>query len=173
MEHAVESKPILYLVSLCLILTIITDRIKSFKDPTEPLTPGVLYVGVAALGGSIIARNRFIGTRLLLPPAFFFLSLNYFLPKTSHNVLSYFGLLEETYFPDIAHKHAVANAHTRMGWEMFKESSQAGRKKFTDGAQNLVEKIQEVSGLKLKEAFKTVESKVKEVEKKVEGYSTK
>ena len=71
---------------------------KSLVAPDEPLTPGILYVGVATLTGSVLARNR-IFWRLTLPPALFILSLNHFLPKTSHNVSSYLGSLEDAHFP--------------------------------------------------------------------------
>ncbi|KAF8656153.1 hypothetical protein AX16_002722 [Volvariella volvacea WC 439] len=142
----------------------VENRIKSIISPSEPLTPGLLYVGVATLSGSIIGRNRFILTRLFLPPAFFFLSLNYFLPKTSHNLSDYLGSLEDTYFPTVSQKHEIAKAHTIMGWEMLKETTKDGRKRLTEGTVSLVEKIQESTGLKLKDAFsvetKKVESKV-------------
>ncbi|KAG9099941.1 hypothetical protein FS749_016705 [Ceratobasidium sp. UAMH 11750] len=49
----------------------IESRIKSLISPEEPVTPGVLYVGVAALSGSVYARGRSLPTRLLLPPALF------------------------------------------------------------------------------------------------------
>ncbi|TFK65863.1 hypothetical protein BDN72DRAFT_962195 [Pluteus cervinus] len=151
----------------------VENRIKSIVDPTEPLTPGALYVGIAALSGSVIARNRFIGTRLLLPPAFFFLALNHFLPKTSHNLSSYFASLEETYFPTLAQKHDVANAHSAMAWERLKESSKEGREKLAQGTENLVDKIQELTGLRLKEnlgwgSVKKVEGKVLEAVKAFE-----
>jgi organizing structure protein 2 len=74
----------------------------------------VLYVGVASLTGSILARNRSIFSRVLLPPALFYLSFKYFLPKTTQNVSAYAGSLEEKHFPALAQKHAVAIAHSRI-----------------------------------------------------------
>ena len=35
-----------------------TARVKSLISPEEPITPGILYVGVAALSGSVFARGR-------------------------------------------------------------------------------------------------------------------
>ncbi len=126
---------------------------KSLIAPEEPLTPGLLYVGVATLTGSVIARNRIILTRLILPPTLLVLSLNHFLPKTSHNISSYLGQLEDTYFPTLAEKHAIANAHTAMTWERAKEATASGRETFGRGVENVLTRVQESTGLKLKEAL--------------------
>ena len=55
------------------------------------------YVSIATLSGSIIARNRVLATRLLLPPTFLIFSANYFLPKTTASLSAYLGSLEETF----------------------------------------------------------------------------
>ncbi|CAL1697432.1 unnamed protein product [Somion occarium] len=131
----------------------VEKRVKSLIDPEEPLTPGILYVGVATLTGSVLARNRLLLWRLALPPTLLLLSLNHFLPKTTHNISSYLSTLEETYFPTLAEKHAIANAHTRMTWERAKEATQNGRERISQGLVGAIDKAQEVSGLKLKETL--------------------
>ncbi|RDX51735.1 hypothetical protein OH76DRAFT_1463125 [Lentinus brumalis] len=130
----------------------VENRVKSLIAPDEPLTPGILYVGVATLTGSVLARNR-IFWRLTLPPALFILSLNHFLPKTSHNVSSYLGSLEETHFPTLAEKHEIAKAHTAMTWERVKDATQNGRETFSEGVATLVGKVEEATGLKLRETL--------------------
>ncbi|KAF9468347.1 apolipo protein O-domain-containing protein [Collybia nuda] len=131
----------------------VENRVKAIISPEESLTPGLLYVGVATLSGSIIARNRFLPTRLLLPPAFLLISANHFLPKTTTNLRSYFASLEETYFPSFAEKHETANQHTLMTWERIKDTTQNGRGWLNKGAEKTMEKIQETTGLKLKETL--------------------
>ncbi|RDB18218.1 MICOS subunit MIC26 [Hypsizygus marmoreus] len=131
----------------------IENRVKSIVSPNESITPGILYVGVATLSGSIIARNRILATRLLLPPTFLLISANYFLPETTANLSSYLGSLEEKYFPTMAQKHDVANAHTRMTWERIKDATQNGREWVTHGAVSAVERVQVATGLKLKETL--------------------
>ncbi|RPD54981.1 hypothetical protein L226DRAFT_509315 [Lentinus tigrinus ALCF2SS1-7] len=130
----------------------VENRVKSLVAPDEPLTPGILYVGVATLTGSVLARNR-IFWRLTLPPALLILSLNHFLPKTSHNVSSYLGSLEETHFPTLAEKHEIAKAHSAMTWERVKDATQNGRETFSEGVANLVGKVEETTGLKLRETL--------------------
>jgi MICOS complex subunit MIC26 len=91
--------------------------------------------------------------RLLLPPTLLVLSMNHFLPKTSHNISSYLGQLEDTHFPALAEKHAIANAHTAMTWDRAKEATASGRETFGRGLESLLSRVQESTGLKLKEAL--------------------
>jgi organizing structure protein 2 len=136
------------------------DRVKAIISPNESLTPGLLYVGIATLTGSIIARNRTLPIRFLLPPIFLVASANHFLPETTGNLSSYFGSLEETYFPFLSAKHNVANAHTRMTWERVKDATASSREQLNRGAMSAVEKVQEVTGLKMKETFGWTSEKV-------------
>ena len=161
-----------------------TDRVKSIISPSESMTPGLLYVGIATLTGSILARNRNILTRLLLPPIFLVASANHFLPKSTGNLSDYFGSLEDRFFPELAQKHEVAKAHSQMTWQRIKDATKSGRDQINRGAVVAVEKVQETTGLKLKETFgwresraeklvpaakAALEQKVDEVEKVVEA----
>lgn len=131
----------------------LSGRVKSLVVPEEPLTPGILYVGVATLTGSIISRNRFLPTRLFLPPLFFLLTLNHFLPKTSHNLSLYASELEERYAPKLKEKHDIANAHTRMTWEKAKDATRDGRERLGGAVEGFVGRVQDATGLKLRETL--------------------
>lgn len=172
---------LLSFLPLCLIniLQPCADRIKSIISANESLTPGLLYVGIATLTGSILARNRMLPTRFLLPPVFLLASANHFLPETTGNLSSYFGSLEETYFPSLSEKHDVAKAHTQMTWEKMKDVTASSRDQLNRGAMTAVEKVQEMTGLKLRETLgwtgekvealkATVDEKLVESENKVE-----
>ncbi|KAG6915978.1 hypothetical protein DXG01_009030 [Tephrocybe rancida] len=157
----------------------IESRVKSIISPNESLTPGLLYVGVATLSGSILARNRILATRLFLPPLFLFVSAKHLLPQTTANLTSYLSSLEQTYFPTLAQKHDIANAHTQMTLERIKDASQNSRTWVNQGAVAVVEKVQEATGLKLKETLgwsqaeiRHVEAKASEVTKVVEEKAT-
>ena len=161
-EHAVERafyflffnvSPPVY--SLCNARTrfFFLDRVKALIAPDEPLTPALLYVGVASLTGSILARNRTVFTRVMLPPTLFLLSSKYFLPKTTQNVSAYAGSLEEKHFPSLAQKHSVAIAHTQMTWERLLAAGISGRDTVQDGLGSAVRKVQELTGLKVHEAL--------------------
>ncbi|KAG6887949.1 hypothetical protein C0995_011389 [Termitomyces sp. Mi166 len=144
----------------------IENRVKSIISPNESLTPGLLYVGVATLSGSILARNRMLATRLLLPPIFLFASAKHFLPQTTENFTSYLGSLEDTYFPTLSEKHAIASAHTQMAWERLKDASQNGREWVNRGAATAVDKIQEATGLKLNETLGWSQARLQRVQAK-------
>lgn len=51
--------------------------------------------------------------RLLLPPTLLIGALNYFLPKTTHNVNAYLTGLERAHFPAVAEQHEAANQALR------------------------------------------------------------
>jgi len=129
----------------------VEKRVKSIVSPKEQITAGLLYTGIATLTGSIMARNRSYLARLTLPGALFFVSLNHFLPETTGNLSSYVGSVEERYFPKVAEKHAIANAHARMTWERVKESTRDGREWVGRNVDWSVKKVQEVTGLKVRD----------------------
>lgn len=101
-------------------------------------------------------------TRFLLPPIFLVTSANHFLPETTGNLSFYFGSLEERYFPYLSQKHDVANAHTQMTWEMLKDATASSREQLNRGAIAAVEKVQEMTGLKLRETLGWTTDKVEE-----------
>ena len=121
--------------------------------PEEQLTPAILYIGVATLTGSVLARGRSLPIRFLLPPTLLVASSHHFLPKTTTNVSDYFGSLEDTYLPTVAEKHRIANAHTAMTWERIKDAAASGRSGVEGGLSTVVDQIQTITGLKLRDAL--------------------
>lgn len=130
-----------------------TGRVKSIHDPTEPLTPSSLYIAISTLTGSILTRSRSLPPRFLAPPTFFFLSLSYFLPRTSANLNAYLGSLEDKYLPGVAHVHDTGKAHSRMGWEMMKERLGEGRESVMRGLEGVLGTVQDKTGLKVREMW--------------------
>ncbi|CAG8568676.1 178_t:CDS:2 [Ambispora gerdemannii] len=64
-----------------------TERaINDVVSPKERLIPEVLYVGVAGLAGSVLAKNRGAFLRLTTPIVFTIAASYYFLPITSRNI---------------------------------------------------------------------------------------
>ncbi|CAG7851112.1 MICOS complex subunit {ECO:0000256/RuleBase:RU363021} [Serendipita indica DSM 11827] len=108
-EHAVES------------------RLKSLAPPpeTEPLFPGALWVGIAALSGSIVAQQLrpTLMRRIIYPPVWGLIAANYFLPLHTVNVGKYVYELEERYVPNLA------KAQSRLAERMI-EASASSRESF-------------------------------------------
>jgi len=142
-------------------------RVRALASPDESFTPALLYVGVATLSGSVLARGRGLFCRTTVPPVLLVLSLNHFLPKTTHNLRTYGGELEERYFPTFSEKHAIGQAHALMAWEQTKESWHNGVEKVEAGAGRIFKMIEETTGLKVAEALGAGRTLVKKTEVEV------
>ncbi|CAE6483472.1 unnamed protein product [Rhizoctonia solani] len=130
----------------------VESRIRSLISPEEPLTPGILYVGVAALSGSVFARGRSLPTRVLLPPTLFFGALNYFLPKTTHNVNAYVYGLERAHAPALADTHDAADKALRDAVKQIRTSYNSMRGGVSHIVEDSVDGLESTTGLKLRDA---------------------
>ncbi|KAF7312886.1 MICOS complex subunit [Mycena kentingensis (nom. inval.)] len=149
----------------------VEHRIKSLIPPPteERILPGALYAAVAFLSGAILARHRALPIRALLPPALGLGAATHFLPRLSANVRAYAGDLEDEYAPELARVHETGKAHAAMGWARVVEATSGARASAEGAVTGVVGKVQEVTGLKLREALgvKAVEKEKKEEEKKL------
>ncbi|WVN88389.1 uncharacterized protein L203_103596 [Cryptococcus depauperatus CBS 7841] len=140
-------------------------EVKSVLPHDEYLTPGIIYVLVASLSGSVLTRTRSLPVRFLAPPLFTLLAFPYFLPKTSHNIRGYFSKLEDKYFPEFAAKHdhfvQTGVAHSSMLWSRLGNATEDAR----EWGHNAVEGMEKTTGLKLGEAMSKVERERLEQEK--------
>ncbi|KAK9233926.1 apolipo protein O-domain-containing protein [Lipomyces kononenkoae] len=85
----------------------VTTTVSELKSENEALFPGAIYVLVATLTGSIVARKRNVVLRgLLVPSAFGVAAFAYFLPTTYTNVGNLIWKFELI-------APAVANAHVK------------------------------------------------------------
>lgn len=155
--------------SLTACHVLVTDsnvgEVKSVLPPDEALNPGLIYVLVAGLSGSVLSRTRSLPVRFLAPPLFTLLAFPYFLPKTSHNVRKYLSNLEDKHFPEFAarHDHFVQTgvAHWGMLWGRIEDATEDAR----EWGHRAVEGVERTTGLRLGEAVSKVE---KEKERLVE-----
>ncbi|KAG9046231.1 hypothetical protein FS837_004829 [Tulasnella sp. UAMH 9824] len=144
----------------------VEKQVKELIPKDEPMTPGLLYVGVATLTASVIGRRRSLPVRLVLPPVFFAASLAYFLPKTSHNVSSYLSSLEETYFPGFAAQHAELNKNVSESVSSTLKSYAKAKHAASDGIRQARQQLEQHTGLKVAGAEVDVDGKLKETEAK-------
>jgi len=127
-------------------------RVKSFRSPTEPLTPGVLYVFTSTLFGSILARSSIL-LRFTLPTAFFISSAFHFLPETSANISKYIYGLEKDHVPELARVQTDVSRTAVSGWQSVHEGWSAGRQAVEAGVQKTAGWIADTTGLKVHEVF--------------------
>ncbi|KAJ6010719.1 Mitochondrial protein [Penicillium sp. IBT 35674x] len=108
-------------------------------DSGERLTPGGVYVVVAAMAGSIVSRNRGIFLRTLSPLAFGTVAAYTLLPVTMKNVGELAWQYEKR-FPAVADQHIALReraehiwytgiAHSAMGRQMMEDKIGETRKK--------------------------------------------
>lgn len=146
----------------------VEHRIKSLLPPDERLVPGVLYVAIAFLSGSVVARHRALPIRALLPPTLGIAAAVRFLPKTSSNVREYVGALEDHYTPEVARVHETGKAHSAMAWARVSESAAGARETVRGGVLAAVAQVQGATGLRLGEALGVARDMEEKAEKIVE-----
>ncbi|CAO1634468.1 unnamed protein product [Sympodiomycopsis kandeliae] len=115
----------------------------------EALNPGLLYVGVATLAGSVFGRYRTLPIRLISPPIFFFASLNYFLPKTSHNLSQYYQSVEAAHFPAIKEQRESLVSSVRSLINKSEQTVSDAGKKAESGWKDGLNTVEKNTGLKV------------------------
>ncbi|GAA95895.1 uncharacterized protein L969DRAFT_88737 [Mixia osmundae IAM 14324] len=135
---------------------------KAIRAPNEPLTPHLLYVGIAALTGSILTRNRNILLRLTIPPLFLFGSASYLLPATTQNLVNRVSELEHRHAPGFARSQdaAFGQARQSLGWAQsrIEKTASDAKKRIEYGSQ----KAEELSGLKFTSALDKTEARLEQ-----------
>ena len=99
-----------------------TQTVASLAPPAssnEAVVPGVIYVLVATLAGSIVTRNRGIILRTTVPLAFGTTAAYAALPITTRNVGNLYNEYESKY-PEVQRLHKQMNEQSRYVWETGK-----------------------------------------------------
>ena len=115
----------------------------------ESLTPGLIYVLIAGLTGSVISRTRAFPLRFLTPPLFTLAAMPYFLPKTSHNIRSYLSEVEDRHFPEFAASHDQLNAQLGMHWHQLTARLGSAGEDARGWGQKAVKGIEKNTGLRV------------------------
>ncbi|KAG0039545.1 hypothetical protein BGZ82_007780, partial [Podila clonocystis] len=76
----------------------------------DELLPGLIYVALAGLSGSLVARQRNILIRMFSPLAFATAAGAYFLPHTTHSIIDSIGGPMTSTYPT----HPILNGHQRL-----------------------------------------------------------
>jgi len=112
------------------------------KESGEKLLPGAVYVLVAAMAGSIIARNRNILLRATIPILTGVTAAHYVVPITTRNVGNLAWEYEKKY-PVLADNHIRAKEGVTHFIETGKAHSQMGYYQAVDKVQGVRETIEE------------------------------
>lgn len=112
-----------------------TSTIASLAPPRESgekLMPGVIYVLVAAMAGSIFTRNRNILLRATAPVVLGIGAGSVVLPITMGNVANLAWRYEQR-FPAVAQAHQNVQGGIKKGWSFTKAHTRASVQ-YVDGA---------------------------------------
>ncbi|KAI7847787.1 apolipo protein O-domain-containing protein [Circinella umbellata] len=142
----------------------VKNTVKQTIDKDEEILPNALYIGVAALAGTILARNRNIVLRFATSTALAVGASHYLLPKTTHNVCVQLEKVERKY-PQLQSAHQSVN-----------EAVGDARKQFDDAIAQVRNSVDEniLSQFQQKDAAEKAKDKFENVKKNVESmYSTR
>lgn len=136
----------------------VVSDVRSTIDPHEELMPSLLYVSVAALGGTILARNRNIFIRFVTSSALAIGASYYWLPKTTQNIATRLEKFEQK-FPQLVEMHAKVNSTV----EEARQQVEGARKQVDNTVQQLrgeTDKIRKQITTKEEDTFEQVKKNV-------------
>ncbi|KLT45444.1 hypothetical protein CC85DRAFT_223741, partial [Cutaneotrichosporon oleaginosum] len=137
-------------------------EVKSVVPKDENLTPGIIYVLVAGLTGSVLMRTRSFPVRFLAPPTFALAALPYFLPKTAHNLRAYVSDLEDKHAPDFAAKHDAFNQNLEMHWHMAVDRLRGASHEAAQWSSKAAEGVESATGLRVGNALRRPATQVEQ-----------
>lgn len=122
---------------------------KSVIPSDEPLTPGIIYVLIAGLSGSVLTRTRAFPIRWLAPPLFTIISAPFFLPKTSANIRSYLSRVEDAHMPELAREHDRLNARVGSLWNQSVQTVSGAGDQAKGWTERAVQTVEDSTGLRV------------------------
>ncbi|KAJ1025872.1 hypothetical protein NDA16_002498 [Ustilago loliicola] len=127
----------------------VEGEVKSLIPASEPLTPGLLYVGVATLAGSIFTRYRAFPIRILTPPLALIASLNFFNPHLAHNLGAYYTEVEQKYLPALTEQRRSLQNQGKKYLDSTTKNIHELKDKTEHGVRSGLETVEEKTGLKV------------------------
>ncbi|KAI8338613.1 apolipo protein O-domain-containing protein [Chlamydoabsidia padenii] len=119
----------------------VRGTINEIISEDEDILPNVVYIGVAALAGTIIARNRNIVLRFLTSTAMATGASFYLLPKTTHNLGVQLEKLERKY-PELGKVHASVNEAVADARKEVDATLSSLRGQFDQGKEKIKEQVE-------------------------------
>ncbi|EGS18701.1 uncharacterized protein CTHT_0053080 [Thermochaetoides thermophila DSM 1495] len=112
------------------------------RESGEKLMPGLIYVLVSGMAGSIVARNRGVLLRATTPLAFGLGAAYYVLPVTMQNVGGLVWEYEKK-FPAVADAHIKTREGIEHGVAMARMHADIAQQKVHDGVRSVREALEE------------------------------
>lgn len=142
-------------------------EVKQVVPKDEKLTPGIIYVLIAGLTGSVLTRTRSFPVRFLAPPVFALAALPYFLPKTASNLRNYVSEIEDKAAPDFAAKHDQFNQNLAMHWHMAVDRLRGVSHEAASWSSKAASGVENATGLRVSDALRRGQAGVENAKSKV------
>ncbi|SNX86419.1 uncharacterized protein MEPE_05128 [Melanopsichium pennsylvanicum] len=127
----------------------VEGQVKLLIPSSEPLTPGLLYVGVATLAGSIFTRYRAFPIRILTPPLALLVSLNLFNPQLSSNLGEYYTSVEQKYLPSLSKQRRNLVQQSQQYVNSTTKNIHQLKDKTEQGVRSGLQTVEQQTGLKV------------------------
>ena len=128
-----------------------TGKLLELHDKKEDLFPNSIYIAIAALSGTVFARQRGILAKATFPVVFGLVGFRYFLPETFSRSAGFAWKLEKENLPQVASQHAAAITKTQELAQSLEQTAVAGQESAYSGVETLKNTIAKWSGLNLDE----------------------
>lgn len=129
----------------------VTGTVSALHNKSEDLLPNSIYIVIAGLSGNILARQRGIVARTLLPVALGLASFKYFLPQTFSNTAGFAWKVEQRTVPELAQGQVAVLAKAENLVESFEKTAKSGQDKVQSGVEAVRRKVSVLTGLNLDE----------------------
>lgn len=136
------------------------------------MTPGIIYVLVAGLTGSVLTRTRAFPLRFLAPPTFALAALPYFLPKTAHNLRDYISEFEDNNMPEFAAQHDQFNSNLELHWQMIKDRLHGVGHEARQLSSKAAQSVESATGLRVADAARRGRQELHEAKHRVSEATT-
>ena len=113
------------------------------------MSPSIFYIGVAALSGSIISKNRNFLVKLTLPPALATLASYQLLPSSTTNAFNKLSNVEKTYLPDVHKQRLEYNQSIRDSFKDLRNKFNNQTNSINDLVSEGTTSLQNATGFRL------------------------
>lgn len=127
----------------------VTGTVSALHNKLEDLLPNSLYIAIAALSGNILARQRGVVAKAVLPFGLGLASFKYFLPQTFSNTMGFLWKVEQRSLPELASTQVLALEKAESFVLLIETTAVSSQQKVTAGAESLRRKIVDVTGLNI------------------------
>lgn len=129
----------------------VSATVRGLHHRSEDLLPNAVYIAIAVLTGQIMARNRSIVAKAVLPVGLGLGAFKYFLPQTFSHTADFVWKAEQKALPGLASTQGAAVEQAEKLAQSLEETAAKSQEKYHMGVETLRTKVIKFTGLNLNE----------------------